>query len=391
VKKWRPTVRGRLAASLAGLILLTAVLLLGASYLLVTANLSQELPRDSQPERRPQGDVMLNGSPPEQRSPEDVLVGRRAEIVHHVKTALIAQYAIVLAVVAVLAALAAWLMAGRVLRPLRLITAAAGRTTRERLGERLALDGPRDELTELGDTFDSMLARLEVAFEEQQLFAANAAHELRTPFTLLRGELELALSGPDMAPDEHRALATKLLRTVAACERLTERLLSLARGQIAPADRVAVRVDLVVGERIEAARLAADERGLTVNTELGAATAHGDPELLAQLADNLIENAIRHNHPHGWITVKTHVDGARILLVVANSGEQLATQDLADLLQPFRRVERQRIGDGTGLGLSIVRTIVDIHDGQLELSALPDGGLEVRVSLAQMRQRAAPG
>jgi signal transduction histidine kinase len=275
----------------------------------------------------------------------------------------------------------AWLVAGRMLRPLRQITDTVRRITGEDLHERLALGGPADELTELGDTFDAMLARLEAAFTAQQLFAANAAHELRTPLAVMRAELDLLLTGPRPSPAEVRDAAARLRRTVLSSERLLERLLTLTRGMVAPPEREPVPLDEIAVQTLAAAAEAVGERGLTVRRELRAARAHGDSSLLGELADNLISNAVKYNQPGGWIAVGTRTAGDRVVLEVSNSGQRIADVDLDGLLEPFRRAGQQRTGNGSGLGLSIVRGIVAAHEGELRLLALVGGGLTVRVYL----------
>jgi signal transduction histidine kinase len=289
----------------------------------------------------------------------------------------IGYYAVAVAAGAVITAGLAWLIAGRLLRPLRRITDAARKITGEDLHERLALDGPADELTELGDTFDAMLARLEVAFTGQQLFAANAAHELRTPLAVIRAELDLLLTGPEPSPAEVHDTATRLRRTVLSSERMLDRLLTLTQGMLAPGEREPVPLDQITEKALDAV----DETGLTIRPGLRPACAYGDPSLLGELAGNLISNAVKYNCPDGWISVGTRTEGDQVLLEISNSGQRLADEDVDGLLEPFRRAGQQRTGSGSGLGLSIVRAIVTAHGGELRLRALADGGLAVRVSL----------
>ena len=385
------TVRARLTLLLATVILVTSVALLVLSYVLVNANLSYKTQGPGAPPTGaslthtsavpPAGPTLKaggegHGSGSSSRAPL-TLSASGAQIAHHERSALLVQYAVILGALIVIAALIAWLIAGRMLRPLRTITAGARRITGERLHERLALPGPSDEIKDLGDTFDAMLARLEIAFQDQQLFAANAAHELRTPLGVMHAELDLALG--DAQPPEQRQMLLRLKRTVVACERLTERLLGLARGQLAATERQPVALDRIAAERLALADPVAHD--LTVRDDLQPVVAEGDPALLGQLVENLIENAIKYNVPHGWIEVRLRRDGEQAILEVANSGPKLADNELAGLLEPFRRAAQQRVGTGNGLGLSIVRTIVDAHDGQLALHALPDGGLKVTITL----------
>jgi signal transduction histidine kinase len=352
---FRGTVRARLAMLLAVLVVLTGVVLLAASYLVAVTT------------------VRTSVSGPVTR--------HRSTIVHTSFPGLLVEYGVLLAAVVAIACGLGWLVAGRMLRPLRQITDTARRITGEDLHERLALDGPADELTELGDTFDAMLARLEAAFAGQQLFAANAAHELRTPLAVLRAELDLLLTGPNPSPAEVRETAALLRRTVLSSERMLERLLTLTRGMLALPERQPVPVDQVTGQALAAAAETARALGLTIRSRLREARAYGDPSLLGELAGNLIGNAVTHNCPDGWVSVGTRTDGDRVILEVSNSGQQIAGADLDGLLEPFRRAGQQRTGTGSGLGLSIVRAIVTAHEGELGLRALAGGGLAVRVSL----------
>jgi signal transduction histidine kinase len=360
----RRTIRTRLALLLAALVVATGVVLLAVSYLLVYVSIHNVVSGPGAPAVNQDVSTRLHGP-----SLTDLLV----------------EYGIMLAILVTTACGLAWLVARRMLRPLRQVTDAARRITGEDLHERLALDGPADELTELGDTFDAMLARLEAAFTDQQLFAANAAHQLRTPLAVLRAELDLLLTGPQPSPDEVRDTATRLRRTVLGSERLLERLLTLTRGMLAPGEREPVPLDQVAGQALAAAAETARAHGLTIRSGLRGACACGDPSLLGELAGNLIGNAVTHNCPGGWIAVDTRTDGDRVILQVANSGQRIAEADLDGLLEPFRRGGPQRTGNSPGLGLSIVRAIVAAHEGELGLRAPAEGGLAVRVSLPAAR------
>lgn len=370
---FRLTVRSRLALLLAALVVVTGAVLLVASYLLVRASVLHTV-------LHALGTVLSNPGPPPSGD------GARSHVIRHtvevgILSGLLVQYGAILAALVVVAGGVAWLVAGRMLRPLRQITETAKRITSEDLHERLALGGPPDELTELGDTFDAMLARLEAAFASQQLFAANAAHELRTPLAVMRAEVDLLLTGPQPSPAEMADAAGRLRRTVLSSERLLERLLTLTRGMLAPRDREPVPLDQIARRGLAAVDEAARAQGLTIRHELREARAYGDPGLLGELVGNLLDNAVKYNRPHGWIAVNTRTDGDHAVLAISNSGQPLADQDLTGLLEPFRRISQQRIGNSSGLGLSIVRAVVAAHGGELGLQALPGGGLAVRVSL----------
>ncbi len=380
---FRPTVRAKLALLLAALVVLTGAVLLAASFLLLLFGIHAPVIRIIESGPPGAGRKRSATAGVSQHRVVTIVVGN-----HHFALndgsglpALLVQYAVLLAVLVAIACVLAWLVSGRMLRPLRRITDTAQRITGEDLHERLALAGPRDELTELGDTFDAMLARLEAAFIGQQLFAANAAHELRTPLAVMRAELDLLLTGPPPSPAEVRDTAARLRGTVLGSERMLERLLTLTRGMLPPGEREPVPLDQVARRALGAAAEAARAHGLAIRPRLHEALAYGDPSLLGELAGNLVDNAVKHNCPDGWIAVGTQTDGDHAVLEVSNTGPLIADEELDRLLEPFRRAGQQRTGHGSGLGLSIVRAVVAAHDGELGLRALPGGGLAVRVTL----------
>lgn len=291
----------------------------------------------------------------------------------------------------VFASFAAWLIAGRLLRPLQTIAEAARRITGEDLHERLTLPGPSDELKELGDTIDLMLARLETSFHDQHLFAANAAHELRTPLTLMGAELDLLLTDSEPSMTEVHETARRLRRSVDSSERLIERLLTLSRGAITPSDQTVTRINELVHDRLTSMSARIEEQGIDVRSDLNEAFIRGDPWLLREMIQNLLDNALKYNSPHGWISVETRLTESAVALEVANSGPRVKEEDVAQLIQPFRRAGQPRVGNSSGLGLSIVRTVVQTHDGQLSLKALGDGGLLVRVTFSLFTMRNGDG
>lgn len=284
-------------------------------------------------------------------------------------------------------AAAGYLVAGRVLRPVSDLTVTARRLSTATLAERISYGGPRDELAELADAFDEMVGRLDAAFAGQQRFAANASHELRTPLTLIRAEVDVALGDPDATVEELRTSAEIVREATIRADALVESLLVLARSQAEAEQGVLSRREPVDLAGLVPAALAAigsetTERDLSIDPELAPARTVGDPELLSRLVGNLVENAVRHNVEGGAVSVRTgHGDG-RAWLVVSNTGAALEPSELGDLLTPFRRGGAGRSGvRGIGLGLSIVGAVVAAHHGVVDLMALPEGGLEVRVTL----------
>jgi signal transduction histidine kinase len=317
-------------------------------------------------------------------------VEAHAALMHH----LLVYSGIALAVMALVAAALGWLLAGRVLRPLRSITTATQRITAHNLHERLALAGPDDELKALADTIDDLLARLEREFEAQKRFIANVSHELRTPLTMMRTALDVATGKPGPPAPQVTLLEGKIRKGLDKADRLVDGFLALARAQRG-AERPGATVSLgqaaaaALGERAQAV----EGMRLSVEQDLSHAPVQGTALLLARMTDNLIDNAIRHNQPGGWIRVTTSAEGTLARLVVENGGPVFDERDVRELAQPFRRLaaDRTSTGDGTGLGLSIVAAIAEAHNGTLHLDARADGGLRAAVTLPAAAARALAG
>jgi signal transduction histidine kinase len=290
-----------------------------------------------------------------------------------------------LAVMSAASLVVGWLVAGRVLRPLATMTATVRQISADDLHRRLAATGPDDELTELADTFDELLDRLERAFAAQRRFVANASHELRTPITLQRAAVEVALADPDATTASLRSTLQRVIRSAEHQERIIEALLVLARGQQGLTVReeidLAALVAVALDER-HSRRYLTDEspvRQIRIDTELAPANIAGDRELLARLVANVLDNAVLHNVPDGWVRVSTSSDRGRVVLAVSNSGPVVPPDQVAGLLEPFRRLGTARTGSrglGLGLGLSIVAAITDAHGGAIALHTRPEGGLE---------------
>jgi signal transduction histidine kinase len=274
-----------------------------------------------------------------------------------------------------------WLMAGRVLSPLRLVTGAARRISASNLDERIALTGPDDELKELGDTFDGLLGRLEASFRAQKQFVANASHELRTPLARQRTLLEVALRRPDPSVPELRGACERALAAGEESERLIAALLTLARSErgldrFEPLDLGALATT-VVGS-------AARSDSVRLVTELAAAPASGSPALAERLIANLVDNAIRYNVPGGQVEVATGTRDGQAVLTVRNTGPVIPADEVARLFEPFQRLDGQRTHarsrEGLGLGLAIVAAIATAHRARLTATAEPDGGLLVELA-----------
>jgi signal transduction histidine kinase len=281
-----------------------------------------------------------------------------------------------LAGVVVLATGGGWLLAGRILRPLQQITATARAASRDDLGRRVALHGPRDELRELADTFDAMLDRLQSAFTSQDRFIANAGHELRTPLAMLRTTVDVVLAKPEPTRAELIDMAVDVRQAASEATVLVDALLTLARTERGLTAREPV--DLAVLTREVLAGSPACDLQVEVTTEL--APVVGNRVLLRRMISNLVDNATRYNVPAGQIVIATRCDGQAALLQVTNTGPRVPPDRVADLFKPFIRLQ-ERTGSGLGLGLALVRSIATQHGGTVGAQARPDGGLRLEVRL----------
>jgi signal transduction histidine kinase len=284
---------------------------------------------------------------------------------------------ITLAVVVALAAVAGWIVAGRALRPVHRITAAARAAAEHNLSARVGLAGPHDEMRELADTFDHMLGRLQTTFDSQERFIANASHEMRTPLSVMRATVDVVLAKPAPTGAELRGMAQDVRDAVDHAEGLVEALLTLARNERGLTVHEDVDLATVTEDVLDS--VAPHDRRLHVS--LRPAVTSGDPVLLERLVANLVENALRYNVPGGcvWVTAST-VDG-RPTVAVANTGPVVAPGAVGELFKPFHRLHDRTTRDGFGLGLAIVASIAAMHHGTVTAHPRPEGGLQVVLTL----------
>ncbi len=289
-----------------------------------------------------------------------------------------------------------WYMSGRVLRPVRVITETAKRASEQHLGERLALTGARDELKELADTFDDMLERLDTAFATQRRFVANASHELRTPLTVMRTAIDVTLAKPSPTARQLTDMAVRVRRSIDQAESMIEALLTLAVSDQGKLSTEFTDLATWAEDAIDAAAPEIERLSLIVEAKLDPAETVGDPQLLERMISNLVDNAVRHNEPGGWIRLRTGRSHTSVYLDVSNSGPFVPDHKVPELFEPFRRMEaRTAARDGVGLGLSIARSVVTAHHATVTASSQPAGGLDISVLIphapaAASRPPAAP-
>ena len=378
----RRTARLRLTFLYGGLFLGCGTILLAVSYLLVEQAIA------------PGGDVNQHGldqavrGGPGRSSPlttyqlHMLALGLGKEIASSDLRQVLIDAPIALAIVTAVAVALGWLAAGRILRPLATITAAARRISASSLHQRLALPGPDDELKALGDTLDELFARLQAAFEAQRHFVANASHELRTPLTRERAMLQVALDDPGTTAETWRGVAAEVLASNAEQESLIETLLTLASSQGGLGELETVDLAAVTGEVLRAARPEATRHGLSLHAVAGPAPLLGDKLLAGRLVANLIGNAVRHNVAGGKVEVSITARDGRAVLAVANTGPVIPPEAIGRLFQPFRRLDGRQVRhvEGHGLGLSIVHAIAAAHGAAITAGARHGGGLSIEVT-----------
>jgi signal transduction histidine kinase len=389
---WQSTIRVRLTLLYAGAFFLAGAILVALMYLYLGQSLNHQLSgRAASTEQLRSHEV-----PPELA---DQLQTQFRQGRDDTLRAMLIASLVALGVIGVAAGGFGWLLAGRALRPLQDITATARRVADRSLHERIALDGPDDEVKDLADTFDAMLERLDRAFDSQRRFVANASHELRTPLTINRTLIEVALDNPQ-ASESLRQLGTNLLAVNQRHERLIDGLLTLASSEQRLADPTGVDLAEVARHATTEAHGAAKAAGVEVRTHLRPAPVTGDPVLLERLTQNLLDNAIRYNLPeHGEVTVATDTVDGHARLTVENTGPPVPPYEIPSLFEPFRRLPAsERLADaattstsrGAGLGLSVVRSVAQAHGGDVHAFPREGGGLTVQVRLSAAPEKPIP-
>lgn len=373
----RRTVRFRLTALYSSLFLASGVVLLAIAYVLVARDLQR-------PPLASHGipSVYKGSIPSGPISPAVLTAKAHSADLHQ----LLVGSSIALAVMTVGAVLLGWVVAGRVLRPLRTITTATQHISEESLDQRLALDGPRDELKDLGDTIDGLLSRLQIAFEAQRNFVANAAHELRTPLTVERAMLQVALADPTISFESLRTVCEEVLENGKQQEELIDALLTLARSQRGLEHRQPVDLAGVVADVVDQREARATASGLRLDVSLMPASISGDSPLLERLVANLVDNATHYNVDGGMVRVAIERRLEATHLLVSNTGPVVSEDEIARLIEPFQQAAPGRAGthEGLGLGLSIVLAIARAHGADLDVRGRDGGGLDVQITFDEL-------
>ncbi|HTK23267.1 MAG TPA: HAMP domain-containing sensor histidine kinase [Gaiella sp.] len=376
----RLTVRARLTLLYTGLFAVCGAIVVAVSYILVA-----RLEPQGQSQQAPASFLARCRSEQLSAHPNDRLLAKcnayfqlqGARHQRDVTLSHLLQYSLLtLAVVLALAAVLGWVVAGRVLRPLHRITAAARAASDRNLSARVGLRGPRDELHELAETFDEMLDRLQSAFDSQRRFIANASHELRTPLAVMRATVDVVLDNPDSTPEDLREMAADIRAAVDHAEHLIGALLILARNERGLTVHEEVDLSTVAEDVLDSAALSDRQ----VHPVLDPAVISGDPVLVGRLVANLVDNADRYNTAAGDIWISTRTVAGSSQLIVANTGTLISPADAERIFEPFQRLDNRASHEGFGLGLTIVASIASVHGGSASAHPRADGGLAVTVT-----------
>jgi signal transduction histidine kinase len=392
----RRSVRARIALASAGLFLVTGAALVTATYALVDHSLGAPTAADQTSTER---ELLVQRCQTVKSRPSRILADpsvearcrqatfggirlgaadQRASDLHGLLLWSLAG----LGVATIMAGVLGWATGRRILLPLYTVTAAARRTSQEHLGERISFDGADDELKELADTFDDMLARLDRAFASQRRFVANAAHELRTPLTSARTLIDVAMAKPVRTTGQLELLAVRVREALGQSEALIEGLLTLAQSDRGLTSHEPADLEAAAQDAIDQVSATARDSKIVIDADLSPSPALGDRVLLERLAANLLNNAVRYNVTGGSIRVVTGTGNGMSYITVTNTGPLVPKSAVESLFEPFTRLDgRVSNHQGVGLGLSIVASVVNAHHGHLHAEALPNGGMTISARL----------
>lgn len=285
-------------------------------------------------------------------------------------------------VILLLGLIGGWWIVARAIRPIENIGATAVKISAGDLSQRINVEETESELGKLASVLNSTFARLEVAFAQQKQFTSDAAHELRTPVSVILTQTQTVLNREREAADYKQ--------TVEACQRAAQRmrkligaLLELARLDAGQEQMKRLHFDFskTVADCIELIRPLADEGGVKILAELVPLEITGDSERLAQVITNFLMNAIQYNHDDGEVRVKLEMQSGLAILTVADTGAGISPGDFPRIFERFYRADKSRSSGGAGLGLAISKAIVEAHGGTIEVASEENIGTTFTVRL----------
>jgi heavy metal sensor kinase len=312
-----------------------------------------------------------------------IQVGMSLQSVDEARTRFLLIMAVLFPMGLLLAGMGGWLLARRALGPVDQMAEAANRISAERLAERLEETGSDDELDRLAKTLNRMLERLDVAFSQIRRFTADASHELKTPLTIMKGELEVALRSP-RSPEEYRDTLRSTIEEVDRITQLVEGLLLLARSEagVLRLDNHQVELVQLAEEVLSQFEALADSR--SINLSFGPVApvfVVGDWEYLRSLLSNLVENGLKYTEPGGRVTLSVQRLGPWASLEISDTGIGISKDEQERIFQPFYRAPEALSQNGAGLGLSIAQSIAKAHGGTIEVESTPDNGSTFRAKI----------
>jgi heavy metal sensor kinase len=275
-----------------------------------------------------------------------------------------------------------WWIAGRAIRPIKDISATAVKISAGDLSQRISTSDAESELGQLAAVLNSTFARLDAAFEQQHQFTSDAAHELRTPVSVMLTQTQGSLNR-ERSATEYRETVEACQRAAQRMRRLIESLLELARFDAGQEQLKRLKFDFskTVNDCVLLVKPLADERSVKIHCDLAATECVGDSERLAQVVTNLLTNAIQYNNPGGEVNVKLEARDGVALLVVSDAGQGISPEDLPRVFERFYRADKSRSTSGNGLGLAISKAIVEAHGGTIEVASDPRAGTTFSVRL----------
>jgi heavy metal sensor kinase len=275
-----------------------------------------------------------------------------------------------------------WWFSTRAMRPLENISSAADKIATGDLSQRISVADTDNELGKLAAVLNSTFARLEAAFGQQRQFTSDAAHELRTPVSVVLTQIQTALNRERSAPEYRQTLET-CQRATQRMRKLIESLLDLAHFDAGQERLKRLPFDLsqTARECAEMIRPLAEARGIKVVLEMPSLECVGDSERISRVITNLLANAVDHNHVGGEIRVRGECWNGAACLTVSDTGQGIPAEDLPHLFKRFYRADKARSAGHAGLGLAISKAIIEAHGGSISVSSEVGSGTAFRIEL----------